>query len=96
MVSEPATPDADVLARVEAGEIDVATFTASSTVRGCLDLLNGRRELLRDVTIACIGPITAQTAEEAGLHVDIVAAEHTIPGLVAALRDHAGREPSHA
>ena len=92
----PATPDADVLARIEAGEIDVATFTASSTVRGCLDLLNGRRELLRDVTIACIGPITAQTAEEAGLHVDIVAAEHTIPGLVAALRDHAGRAPSHA
>lgn len=35
--------------------------------------------------IACIGPITAQTAREAGLPVDVVAAEYTTGGLVAAL-----------
>jgi len=35
--------------------------------------------------IACIGPITADTARELGLRVDVVAAEHTVPGLVAAL-----------
>jgi len=38
--------------------------------------------------IACIGPITADTARELGLPVDVEAAEHTVPGLVAALREH--------
>lgn len=84
----PATPDPAVVARLESGQIDIATFTAASTVRGCLDLLDGRTELLRDVTIACIGPITAQTAREMGLHVDLVAEPHTIAGLVAGLIDH--------
>ena len=35
--------------------------------------------------VACIGPITAETARAAGLTVDVVAAEHTIDGLVEAL-----------
>ncbi len=35
--------------------------------------------------IACIGPITAQTARELGLHVDVVAQEYTVEGLVTAL-----------
>ncbi len=91
----PVRPDPAVVARIEAGEIDIATFTASSTVRGCLDLLHDRVDLLRDATIACIGPITAQTAADAGLRVDVVAREHTIPGLVAALTEHAGRDPDH-
>jgi uroporphyrinogen-III synthase len=37
------------------------------------------------VQIACIGPITAQTAEDLGLKPDIVAGEYTIEGLVKAL-----------
>ena len=37
--------------------------------------------------IACIGPITADTARELGLRVDVEAAEHTVEGLVAALRE---------
>jgi uroporphyrinogen III methyltransferase/synthase len=36
-------------------------------------------------TIACIGPITSQTARELGLHVDIEAKEFTIDGLVEAI-----------
>jgi len=38
--------------------------------------------------IACIGPITADTARELGLRVDVEAAEHTVPGLVAAVREY--------
>jgi uroporphyrinogen-III synthase len=38
--------------------------------------------------IACIGPITAATATELGLHVDVVATEYTVPGLVAALNEY--------
>ena len=38
--------------------------------------------------IACIGPVTAQTARDLGLKVDVVAARHTVKGLVQALKDH--------
>jgi uroporphyrinogen III methyltransferase/synthase len=38
--------------------------------------------------IACIGPITAQTAREVGLPVDVMAHEYTMDGLVAALADY--------
>jgi uroporphyrinogen III methyltransferase/synthase len=40
--------------------------------------------------VACIGPITAATARDLGLRVDVVATEHTVPGLVAELRGHYG------
>ena len=88
----PERADPDVLRRIEAGEIDVATFSASSTVRGCLELLDGRTELLAGALIACIGPVTAATAEAAGLRVDLVSEEHTIPGLIDALRRRFGQE----
>jgi uroporphyrinogen III methyltransferase/synthase len=42
--------------------------------------------------VACIGPITADTARAAGLTVDVVAAEHTINGLVDALVGALGPE----
>ena len=68
--------------------IDVVTFTSSSTVRNLLEILGDDRTALDDSLIACIGPITAATAEELGLTVDIVAAEHNVEGLAAALVDH--------
>jgi uroporphyrinogen-III synthase len=40
------------------------------------------------VTVACIGPITAETAESLGFKVHIVAGEYTIPGLYRALIDY--------
>lgn len=42
---------------------------------------------LGDAAVACIGPVTAQTAREADLPVDIVASEYTMDGLVASLAD---------
>lgn len=74
------------------GEIDIITFTSSSTVKNFIKLLDGFdfQELPATVTIACIGPVTAETARELGLHVDLVAEEYTIPGLVRALIDAAG------
>jgi uroporphyrinogen III methyltransferase / synthase len=74
--------------RIAAGTVDVVTFTSSSTVRSFLDLTGGAS--LDGVHLACIGPITAQTARDAGLNVDIVAETHTIPGLVCALEEHFG------
>jgi uroporphyrinogen III methyltransferase/synthase len=69
--------------------VDIATFTSSSTVRNLVDLLNGEVAALRGATVACIGPVTAQTVEELlGRRPDVVATEYTVPGLVAALREH--------
>ncbi|MBM3127370.1 MAG: uroporphyrinogen-III C-methyltransferase [Chloroflexi bacterium] len=73
----------EIRARIARGEIDAIAFTSSSTVRGFMNA-----ELSIDnsqLTIACIGPVTAQTARDLGLRVDIVAAEYTIAGLIAAL-----------
>ena len=41
--------------------------------------------------VACIGPVTAAAATEAGLRVDVVAEEHSVPGLVQALVERFGR-----
>ncbi len=72
--------------------IDIATFTSSSTVRNLADLLAGDLSPLSGATVACIGPVTAATARELGLKVDIVAREHTVPGLVEALESYFAQE----
>ena len=76
--------------------IDIATFTSSSTVSNLAQLLDSDLGPLSDATIGCIGPVTAATARELGLRVDILAGEHTIEGLVDALEAHFTKEgPSH-
>lgn len=71
------------------GEIDVVTFASSSTVRNlCRALGEDAPALPRRALVACIGPVTAGTAREEGLEPAIVAGEHTIPGLVRAIREH--------
>jgi uroporphyrinogen III methyltransferase / synthase len=77
-------------------QIHVVTFTSSSTVRNFVTMLGGVervKPLLQSVLVACIGPITARTAEEFGLTVSIVPGENTIPALVDAIVRHydAGR-----
>lgn len=82
----PAQPDPDGLIELRHG-VDVITFTSSSTVRNFIALV-GQAAISSNTLIACIGPITANTARKLGLRVDIVAAEYTMDGLVAALVDH--------
>ncbi|MBI4233141.1 MAG: uroporphyrinogen-III C-methyltransferase [Chloroflexi bacterium] len=68
--------------------LDAIAFTSSSTVRHLVEVLEDGAQALRGVAIACIGPVTEATARELGLRVDVVAREHTVPGLVAALVEH--------
>lgn len=68
------------------GEIDVVTFTSSSTVKNLLKLIKDP-ELLKEVQLAAIGPITAETMQKNGLTADIVAAEYTIEGLVQSIKE---------
>jgi uroporphyrinogen III methyltransferase/synthase len=74
--------------QIQAGAIDVVTFTSSSTVSNFVELIGGREEARRmaaKTTIACIGPITARTAEEHGLPVTITPGENTVPALAQAI-----------
>jgi len=37
------------------------------------------------VSVACIGPITAKTAEDSGIHVDLIPPAYTIDSLTEAI-----------
>jgi len=75
-------------------KIDIVTFTSSSTARNVIATLRKHageeetRTFLAGATIACIGPITADTVRDLGVRVDIVASEYTIQGLVDAIVKH--------
>lgn len=73
--------------------LDVLTFTSSSTVTSFLTLLERAdpergRARIADARVACIGPVTATTAREHGLRVDVVPEKYTVPALVEALVQH--------
>lgn len=79
----PDAPDSEAFRRrLAAGEIDWLTFTASSTVRHFVDAVGTD---LGGARVAAIGPITAGTASEHGMTVDVVADQYTVRGLVDAL-----------
>lgn len=70
------------------GSIDAVTFTSSSTVKNLLKLLGDNApELLKNVKIAAIGPITAETCKQNGLQVTVQAQEYTIDGLIQAVKE---------
>lgn len=83
-----------IRAMLAADEIDAITFTSSSTVRGFVHAVQAKIEDLKS-KIICIGPITAQTARELGLRVDVIAQEYTLEGLTKALVS-CWKEASHA
>ena len=90
-----------VLEMLRQRQLDILTFTSSSTVRNFSMWLQSSLQekpllkletLLAYPTLACIGPITAQTARELGLRVDIEAKEFTIDGLVKAIVQYKERK----
>jgi uroporphyrinogen III methyltransferase/synthase len=87
-------PDADMGAFKESlrqGQINVIAFTSSSTVKNYVESFANPGEaiaLTEEAVVACIGPITAQTAEACGLKVRILARENTIPALAEAIADY--------
>jgi uroporphyrinogen III methyltransferase/synthase len=73
----------DVRRRIAAGEVELVTFTASSTVHNFADLVGADTG---GAAVASIGPITSGTLRELGMRVDVEASEYTIPGLLSAIR----------
>jgi uroporphyrinogen III methyltransferase/synthase len=87
--SEP-VPLSDAQAAALA-EAEIVTFTSSSTVSNLLAAAGGRA---RPPGVAAIGPVTAATARQHGLVVDVEAEVHTIDGLVDALVAWAAEHPT--
>jgi uroporphyrinogen III methyltransferase / synthase len=73
----------DIIQKLESGTVDLLTFSSSSTVENFVEIL-GRDQLplLKDLTVACIGPITKKTADKFDLKTRIMPEEYSIPGLV--------------
>lgn len=82
----PAQTDLRPLAaEIAGGRIDAVTFTSSSTVRSFVDLAGPQTARSGRFVAATIGPVTAATARELGVHPVIEAEPHTVAGLVDAL-----------
>jgi uroporphyrinogen III methyltransferase/synthase len=79
-------------AMLAAGQIDVITFASSSTVSNLVKAFAGEPVNINGAKVACIGPKTAQTATDAGLSIDIMARQATIPAMVAAIEEYFAKE----
>lgn len=80
------TNGSDIAEQLKNSEIEMVTFTSSSTVTNLLKLLGSDGAgLIAKAKVACIGPITANTCLENGIEPDIIAEEFTIRGLVKAI-----------
>ena len=83
--TEPVAPPADVLAAAAAA--DAIAFTSASAVEGYV--ASAGRSAVPPVVV-CIGPVTAEAAEGAGLTVTAVASESTLDGVVSSLIEALG------
>ncbi|WP_339173204.1 uroporphyrinogen-III synthase [Anoxybacillus sp. FSL W8-1294] len=68
--------------------IDAITFTSSSTVHSFVEAIAGENVDLSFVTIACIGPITKQTALHLGIPVHVCPHTYTIDAMIEELNQY--------
>jgi uroporphyrinogen III methyltransferase / synthase len=87
----PPTASDALLRLFNAEGVDVITFTSSSTVANFVRAFPDDRlpAVLGDAEVACMGPVTADTARKLGLQVTIIAREYTTHGLVQAIAEAA-------
>jgi uroporphyrinogen-III synthase len=91
----PASGEDPEAEAVRKGLYDAVTFTSASTVKGFVGML-GVPEGLRESAgpsehlVVCIGPVTAKACSELGMRVDVIAEDHSGPGLVDALVQRIG------
>ncbi len=92
----PLNLDRGRAAAMLSGSADCIAFTSSSTVKNLAQLFDTQDlgSVLAGVTIACLGDITAQTAADFGLTVEIQPAQSTIPFLAGAIADYFADEPT--
>ncbi len=81
-----APPPSETREAIKTGKFDAVVFTSSTTVRNLVGIAGKPH---KHTVVAAIGPRTAETCEEHGLAVDVVAAEPTATALADALADFA-------
>ncbi|RJR30027.1 MAG: uroporphyrinogen-III C-methyltransferase [Desulfobacteraceae bacterium] len=85
---------------MESRQVQMVTFTSSSTVHNFIEAFDEEGERffrwMEKVAVACIGPVTADTAQKRGLKVDLVAGEYTIEALTRSIVEYFERKGSHA
>jgi uroporphyrinogen III methyltransferase / synthase len=65
------------------GRVTVATFTSAATFNNFVEIMGEEwQDLMKGVSIAVIGPVTAKAVEKAGLKVDIMPEEATVDAMV--------------
>jgi hydroxymethylbilane synthase len=84
--------DPAVSRQLSAGEIDAVVFCSPSGVHSFVSFVGSVFEGLQGLTIACIGPTTAEAARQVGLAVQVEAEESTIEGLIHQLERFYGEE----
>ncbi len=77
-------------------QIDAVTFTSASSVRHFVHTMGEDQaaDLLASTVVASIGPVTAEAAQQLGIHSAIVPKEYNVAALVQALVDHFRQEGS--
>jgi uroporphyrinogen III methyltransferase/synthase len=79
-----APPPAETREAIKGGGFDAVLFTSSSTVRNLVGIAGKPHAT---TIIACIGPMTAKTAEEHGLRVDVMPETPAVGALAEALAE---------
>ncbi|HEU4939318.1 MAG TPA: uroporphyrinogen-III C-methyltransferase [Vicinamibacterales bacterium] len=71
-------------------QIDAVTFASASAVRNFVGMIGEDQaaDLLKATVVASIGPVTAEAAQQLGLHTTVMPSRYTIPDLVDALVEH--------
>jgi uroporphyrinogen III methyltransferase/synthase len=82
--------DPDIYRMLLEKRVDVVTFTSASTVKNFVQIFGAEQapDLLNATLVACIGPVTAEAAEQYGIRTAIMPKEYTIPTLVDAIVQH--------
>ena len=86
----PRPHEPDVYGMLLNGQIDVVTFTSASAVRNFLKVYGSDQavDLLNTIVVATIGPVTAETATQLGIRVEIQPTSYTVPALVDAIASY--------
>jgi uroporphyrinogen III methyltransferase/synthase len=71
-------------------QIDAVTFTSASTVKNFARMYGEEQaaDLLNTTVVASIGPVTAEAAQQLGIHTTVMPAKYTVEDLVDALVEH--------
>jgi uroporphyrinogen III methyltransferase / synthase len=82
--------DPDIYGMFLEGRIDVVTFTSPSAVRNFVKIYGAdpAADLLKNTTVATIGPVTAEAARQLGITVTVQPSSYTVAGLVDAIAAH--------